>query len=210
MRLPADLTGVVLAGGRSRRMGADKALLDLGGAPMIRRVLDALAASCAHVLIVAKDAQAYAALGVPVVIDVVPDQAPLVGLCAGLRAATTPWVFAAACDLPFLSPAAVRLLADAAEGHDAAVPYVDGRWHPLHAVYVTAAVGPLEARWREGTRALHTAVAGLRVRPVSASDLAALDAGLRTLRNVNTPAEYRAVCADAAADKERRPAATNT
>jgi molybdopterin-guanine dinucleotide biosynthesis protein A len=210
MSVPGHLTGVVLAGGSSRRMGADKAFLEIGGAPMIRRVLDALATCCARVVVVAKDAQAYAALGVPVVIDAVPDQAPLVGLCAGLRAATTPWVFAASCDLPFLSPAAVRLLAAAAEGHDAAVPYVDGRWHPLHAVYAAAAADVLEAQWRGGTRALHRALAALRVRPVGADDLVAADAGRRTLRNVNTPAEYRAACNDAEADKERRPAATNT
>ncbi|MDR7423315.1 MAG: molybdenum cofactor guanylyltransferase [Armatimonadota bacterium] len=201
-----ELTGIVLAGGRSRRMGADKAFLDVGGRPIIRRVLDALAASCAYVLVVAKDPAAYAGLGVRVVTDLVPDQAPLFGLCAGLRAARSPWVFAAACDLPFLAPDAVRALAARAAGWDAVVPRANGRWHPLHAVYARAAAETLERQVAAGERGLWRAIVGLRVREVGEDELAAADPTLRTLYNVNTPEAYRAARAMAAADKERRAA----
>lgn len=208
MTAPADLTGIVLAGGRSRRMGTDKAFLEVGGVPIVGRVLDALAACCGRVLIVAKDPEAYAGLGAPVVVDPVPAQAPLVGLCAGLRAAPTAWVFAAACDLPFLAPAAVRALAVRAVGWDAVVPRVGGRWHPLHAVYATRAADVLERQAAVGRWSVWRALAALRVREVGADELTGADPTLRTLYNVNTPAAYRQACALAAADQERRDAPT--
>jgi len=187
-RVP-DLSGIVLAGGQSRRMGTNKALVEVDGVPMIQRVLHALAACCADVLVVTKDPEAYAHLGVRVVADEQRIQTPLVGVCSGLRATATPWAFVAACDLPFLSPEAVRLLAGLAEGFDAAVPHVDGRWHPLHAVYAAAALPALEGRLASGVRRMITALEVLRVRPVSAGELARADSTLRTLDNINTSAD---------------------
>jgi molybdopterin-guanine dinucleotide biosynthesis protein A len=189
------LTGLVLAGGQSRRMGRDKALLDVGGVPMIRRVLDALRSVCVDVIIVTKMPETYHDFGARVVADEHPQQAPLAGLCTGLGAAATPWVFAAACDLPMLSAAAVRHLAALAPGYDAVVPYVEGRWHPLHAVYATTVRAVFESRLRAGALTLTDALGALRVRAVDAGELAASDPGLPTLRNINTDLEYRALVA---------------
>ncbi len=184
-----DLTGIALAGGGSRRMGTNKAFIEIEGAPMIEHVLRALAACCAEVLIVTKDPAAYAHLRVRVVTDERSIQAPLVGLCSGLRDARTPWVFVAACDLPFLSSEAVRLLAELAAGHDAAAPYVEGRWHPLHAVYATAALDALERTLASGVKRMVTALEAIRVRAVSAGELQRADPTMRTLQNINTAAD---------------------
>jgi molybdopterin-guanine dinucleotide biosynthesis protein A len=95
----------------------------------------------------------------------------------------------AACDLPFLSPEAVRLLVGCALGHDAAVPRVATRWHPLHAAYATAALPALERQLAAGVRRVVTALDALSVRMVSAEELRRVDSHLRTLLNVNTAAE---------------------
>ncbi|MDR7520375.1 MAG: molybdenum cofactor guanylyltransferase [Armatimonadota bacterium] len=187
MNVLSDLTGVVLAGGQSRRLGTDKAFIEVEGVPMIGRVLGALWACCADVVIVAKDPARYQGLDARLIPDAWPAQAPLVGVCSGLRAMETPWGFVAACDLPFLSPDAVRLLARLAVGSDAAVPRVDGRWHPLHAVYRAAVAPLLEAHMEQGTRSMIDALKALRVRPVTEEELRAVDATLRTLHNVNAP-----------------------
>ena len=97
----AGLTGIVLAGGASRRMGRDKAFLDLDGRPLIEVVIERIAQVCAEVLVVAGDARPYAGLGVPVVEDRFRGVGVLGGLHAGLEAAvvgaaTEPPVFAAA------------------------------------------------------------------------------------------------------------------
>jgi molybdopterin-guanine dinucleotide biosynthesis protein A len=204
-RILADLTGIVLAGGDSRRMGTNKAFLEVGGTPMVRRVLDALAVCCAEVILVAKDPAAYAGLGVRVVADYEPVQAPLAGTITGLRALATPYAFVAACDLPFLSPDVVTWMASLAPGHDAVVPRVDGRWHPLHAVYAVQAGPALERAWASGIRRMRDAFERLRIREITAAELAPLDPSLRSLQNINTPAEYLRVLDEIAArdaDKE--------
>jgi molybdopterin-guanine dinucleotide biosynthesis protein A len=173
-------------------MGTDKALLPIGELPMIDRVLAALRAACADVVVVAKmpAAGAYARVGARIVDDGVEEQAPLVGLRAGLRALGTAWAFVASCDLPFLSPRAIRLLADLAPGYDAAAPRVDGRWHPLHAVYAATALGTVERVIQSGERRMTAALGLLRVRAVTEVELRAVDPALDTLRNINTPQEY--------------------
>jgi molybdopterin-guanine dinucleotide biosynthesis protein A len=197
-----NLTGVVLAGGSSRRMGTDKAFLRIGEMSMIERVLTALRAACADVIVVAKVAAAsaasYAHLRARIVHDEVEEQAPLMGLRAGLRALGTPWAFVASCDLPFLSAGAVRLLADLAPGYDAVAPRIDGRWHPLHAVYAATALDIVERVAQSGERRMTATLAALRVRAVSDAELRAADPALDTLRNINTPEEY------AAASRETR------
>ncbi|MDI6772786.1 MAG: molybdenum cofactor guanylyltransferase [bacterium] len=187
----AGLTGVVLAGGESSRMGTDKAFVEVEGVPMIERVLRVLCACCSEVLIIAKEPAAYEHLRVRVIQDGSTILAPLVGVCTGLGAATTPWAFVAACDMPYLSPDAVRLLAGLAEGFDAAVPRVEGRWHPLHAVYAAATLPLFEAHLAAGERRLWAVLEVLSVRQVTAAELEAASPGLRTLHNVNTPHEYR-------------------
>ncbi len=184
-----DLTGIVLAGGQSRRMGMNKAFVEVDGVPMIQRVLNALTACCAQVLVVTKEPEAYRHLGVRAVADEQPVQTPLAGVCSGLRATATPWAFLAACDLPFLSSEAVRLLAELADGFEAAAPRVEGRWHPLHAVYSSAALPALERQLASGERRMITALEGLHVRAVSVDELARADPTLRTLDNINTATE---------------------
>ncbi len=190
MTLLPDLTGIVLAGGQSRRMGANKAFVEVDGVPMIQRVLSALATCCADVLIVTKDPGAYTPLGVRIVIDEARVQTPLAGVTSGLRAAPTTWAFVAACDLPFLSSEAVRLLAGLAIGYDAAAPRIDGLWHPLHAVYATAALPVLDAQLAAGKRRMTAALEVLRVRAVSAGELRRIDPSLRALHNINTAQEH--------------------
>lgn len=186
MTVTADLSGVVLAGGESRRMGTNKAFFEVDGSPMIARVVAALRQACSEVIVVAKETGPYAGLGARVVTDTTPFQAPLVGVCSGLREVTTPWAFVAACDLPYLAPEAIRLLALMARGHDAAVPFVDGVWHPLHAVYSTESGLALEAQLAAGVRRMTAALEALRVRQVGEDELREADPSLRTLCNVNT------------------------
>ncbi len=141
---PLDVTGVVLAGGDSRRMGRPKAWLPgADGRPLVELALDALRAAGAREVVVAArdDAAPFARLAPApaVVLDRGQDLGPLAGLEAALRATTRAWVLVVACDMPHLDPALLRRIADAAlrarPGTLAVVPRVDGRAQPLHAAY---------------------------------------------------------------------------
>ncbi len=186
MNQKPDLTGLVLAGGRSTRFGADKAGYAVGGQAMIERVRDAVAAVAAEVWI------SVAAEGAPpglprrarYVRDHYRDAGPLAGLHAGLHALETPWLLAVACDLPFLTPDALRtLLAARTPEADAVVARTpDGRRHPLCACYHARTLPVAAAQLEAGHLALHAFLD--RLENVRYADLP--DA---PLRNVNTPSD---------------------
>lgn len=129
------MTGIVLAGGKSSRMGANKAFIEFGGKRLIETTVDCLKALFPEVLIIANDPPLYAYLGVKVASDLIPDSGSLGGIYTGLSTASHPACFFVACDMPFLNAELIKLLVREAEGWDAVVPRVRGELQPLHAVY---------------------------------------------------------------------------
>jgi molybdopterin-guanine dinucleotide biosynthesis protein A len=138
------MEGVIVAGGRSTRFGdADKAVADLLGRPMIRRVADRLVGVIDGFVVNCRPEQvdpiSEAMAGYPhevsVAEDTEPDQGPMAGIRTGLRTVDTAYAVVVACDMPFVDPALVAHLFDRAAGHDAAVPRVGEWFEPTHAVY---------------------------------------------------------------------------
>ena len=146
--------GIVLAGGRSRRMGTPKAWLDWHGSTLLRRTCGLVARGTGGpVVVVRAPGQELPPLpdGVRVVEDAREGQGPLQGLLAGLEAVDGELAFAASTDLPFLHPRFVAAVCAAAAGADAAVPYLAGFRQPLAAAYRTA-LAPLVASLVEADR----------------------------------------------------------
>jgi molybdopterin-guanine dinucleotide biosynthesis protein A len=179
------VTGLILAGGRSRRFGSDKALAERDGVPLVVGVHAALAPHTAEVLIATGPAPRRYPVPARVVCDGVPDGGPLAGLAAGLEAARTPWVLAAACDLAGLTADALRpLLAAADDGAPDAVVALDGegRRQPVCTLYRRAPVLPLTTAHLAARRlALHALLDRLAVQEVPLDPAA--------LRNVNAPGD---------------------
>ena len=190
-RLP--VTGVVLAGGASRRMGRDKAFLDLGGRPLIAHVLERMGEVCAETLIVANDIPRYAGLGVRIVPDVFPGVGVLGGLHAGLAAARHDLILAVGCDMPFLNPALLRAFVAWAEGYDVVALRRGDQVETLHAAYRRTCLGPMEEVIRSGQQRIISFFPQVRVRYVAPEDIFPLDPDLRSFRNVNTPEEWAAL-----------------
>ena len=138
MRQRLPLTGLVLAGGASSRMGQDKLILTLHGRRLIDRACEALAPVCQRVLVAPRDGW------IPGLsqdeVDDAEGQGPLAGIVGGLRAAKTPLVAVVGGDMPFVSGAVLQRLAAAWNGEPVVAPRAGDRVQPLHAVYATAAV----------------------------------------------------------------------
>lgn len=188
---------VVLCGGRSRRMGRPKERLTLGGETLLERVVRLVAERASPVVVSVAVGQELPPLPHPVEIvrDPEPDGGPLVGLRAGLDALVgrAEWAFATATDAPFLEPRWIDRLRDHAEGVELVLPDIDGRDHPLAALYrVRPASIAADRLLGEGRRRLVDLAGELRTRRLSADVLRAVDPGLETLRNVNRPEEYDA------------------
>src|ERR1051326_3924105 len=128
------MTGLIIAGGKSTRLGQDKRFLKLGGRTCVERVLDAYAGLFDEVLIIADAVEPFQSLGVKTVVDLMPGRAAMGGLYTGLHYATCERVFAAAADMPLLSTKAVQVVLAAAERGDIVIPEVNGKLHPMHAV----------------------------------------------------------------------------
>ena len=187
-----NLTGLVLAGGASRRMGRDKAFLELDGRPLIQIVIDRVMEVCGEVIVVASDTSSYMGFGVPVVPDRFQDVGVLGGLHAGLAAASSDLTLAVGCDMPFLKPALLRAFVAWAEGYDVALLRHDGYVEPLHGAYRRTCLCPIATAIRAGKRRIVSFFPHVRVHTVTVEDVKPFDPELDSFRNVNTPREWRA------------------
>lgn len=179
------VTGLVLAGGRGRRMGGvDKGLLLHAGTPLAQRALQRLAPQVQCLAVNAnRHPDRYAAFGVPVWPDTVPGQpGPLAGLLAGLSHATTPWLAAVPCDLPHVPSDLVGQLRAALDGRTARAAFAvaGGRAHPACCLLHADLARPLRAALDAGERRVLAWLQAQGARPVDFDDAAAFV-------NLNTP-----------------------
>lgn len=187
----ADCTGLVLAGGESRRMGVDKPGLAFGGSTLLDRMVGRLQAVFPRVIVSVRTPRPDVA--VPQVCDAHPRGGPLAGLCTGLAAVSTPWVFAVAADMPFLQRDVIRQLAACREGVQAVVPVIGGFPQPLAAYYATSALPAIRALLdAPGKHSLRAALERLRVCLVDEGTLQAIDPGLHSFFDLDTPADLAA------------------
>lgn len=179
--------GIVLAGGRSSRMGTDKAGIAWQDSTLLARVVGALAPVCGEVVVVRAPGQVLPPLPADVrtAEDAHPDRGPLEGMLAGLRAIAPGTIaFVCAVDAPFLGPRFVGdVLAAVEPGSDAAVPRVAGRAQPLAAAYRREVAGEVEALLAAGGRSMGALLERLEVRWLDD-----LPGAAEAVRNLNTPA----------------------
>ena len=180
----------ILAGGHSRRMGTNKALLPLGGITLVERVLAATRPlAIPHLLVANNPSLDY--LGLERYSDLLPDQGPLGGLYTALTAASTPAVLLLACDLPFVTTEFLHFLATGLLDHQAIVPTDANGPHPLCALYDRSCLPLVEQALREKRLKLQTFLAELDVRYIATDQWRCFDPHQRLLANLNTPEEYR-------------------
>jgi len=185
------MTGIVLAGGESRRMGRDKAFLILDGIPLIEHVLRTLRGIFPRTIIVTNNPSAYASYEAVVVTDAVEKRGPLTGIYSGLLKSTDEYNFVAACDMPFLNPDLIAYMAGLADGHDIVVPTIAGRVEPLHAIYSKRLLPIIEQRLQEDARQIQGIFGDARVRYVSDAEIDRYDPARRSFKNLNTPEDYK-------------------
>ena len=184
------VTGVIQAGGRSVRMGGrPKGLMELGGRRLIERVLMALTPVVDDVLVVTNTPQLYAFLGLPMVPDVYPGRGSLGGIYSGLRAAPGQAALTVACDMPFLHPEVLKLLAERSGEGDVVIPRVDEQLETLHAAYGKACLPHIEERLIAGKLKIVGFFESVRVVEITEADVARFRDPRLVFMNVNTPEE---------------------
>lgn len=185
----------VLAGGESSRMGCDKALLELGGVPMIvrtaRLVESAIGAGTERATVIG-EAESYQRLGLRTIRDDWPGAGPLGGIATALRATDRPWNLVVACDLPYLTREWLEFLIERASGADvdAVLPINERGAEPLCAMYRKSAEAAVWVALDRGVRKVTDGLAHLRVEYVEQSEWKAFDSEGLLFKNMNSPADY--------------------
>lgn len=191
------MTGIILAGGESRRMGRDKAFLEVGGKPLIEHTLGLFADLFDRTIIVTRWPERFSSCRADVVRDALTTPGPLTGIYTGLIHSQDELNFVSACDMPFLDRGLIRHMQQLAAGHDAVVPRVGDYIEPLHAFYRKGITPVIESRVRGNDLSIRGIFDHIRVRYMTENEIAIHDPRKRSFRNLNTHEEYKeAVCSD--------------
>ena len=184
-------TLAIIAGGKSRRMGSDKAFLRLGGKTLIQRVIDAGARlNPAETIIIANDADAFARFNLPVYPDVLPDKGSLGGIYSALYHAKTEFTLNLACDMPFVNPRLLRYMASLIDDEiDIIAPRVNGYPQALHAFYRRTCMTPIRRQIDANRLKIIRFYDSMRVRYIDEAEYAPFDRDGLSFENLNTPDE---------------------
>lgn len=196
----AAISAAVLAGGESRRMGSDKALLKIAGRPLLARTIDLLHRVSDDVLVIGRRA-GYESFGAAVIADRFPSAGPLGGIATALSAATHEYVLVVACDMPLLSEPLLIAMAEEPRGYDVLVPAVIAgtdreaawQWQPLHAIYNRGCLSVVEHHLRSGDRRADAFYGDVRVRQLDEAWVSQYDPTLASFTNANEPEELENV-----------------
>jgi len=184
------ITSIVLAGGKSSRLGTNKAIERIGDTTLLQRVIYRLEPLSVEILIVVGaevDVGGVRSLKARVVSDVFPQGGSFGGLFSGLQAAKTFHSLAVACDMPFLNQALLRHLVTLSSGYDVVIPRLEDKLEPLHAVYSKNCLVPMVKALDEGRRRIVDFFCQVKVRYVEEEELRRFDAELLSFFNINTP-----------------------
>ena len=182
-----NVTGVILAGGKSSRYGHNKALVEFEGMRLIDRTATIMRAIFDHVILVTNTPHEYAYLGLPMFRDLIPGLGPLGGVYTGLEMTTNETGFFVACDMPFLNPGLILHMVELRGSYDAVVPRIGRLLEPLHALYSRSCLPAIKDLIRCREYQIFLFYPRIRVRYLEKEGIQAFDPQLRVFFNINAP-----------------------
>ena len=183
-----NVTGVILAGGRSSRFGSNKALALVDGKPLIQRIADLMSSIFPACLLVTNTPAEYEFLSLPMTHDRYQGYGPLAGIHAALLQIRTPRAFVVACDLPNLSPELIRYLCSInAQEYDVIIPWLERGQEPLFRVYHKRSLAVINSCLQQKDCQIIRALKDLQVRRVSEPEILAITGDLACFKNINRP-----------------------
>ncbi len=192
MRTDQSLSVIVLAGGHSRRLGQDKALLPWQGRTLIEHLVARLKELSDDLLVITgREIRYRDLLDVPIFPDEIPDRGPMGGLYTGLKRARSDYSLAVACDMPLVNSALVELLSQERDGKTfAIVPEVQGHRVPTLAIYHKKCLKAIERLLLQGRTSVQDLLDSVPIKILSENRLRAVDPALRSFVNINTQADW--------------------
>jgi molybdopterin-guanine dinucleotide biosynthesis protein A len=185
-----DISGIILAGGKSLRLGHDKVLEKIGDKSLLERVVSHIDSFSKNIIIVTAQERTFASLArnpkVKTVSDVLPGQGSLGGIYTGLEASNSLYNLVVAADMPFLNEPLLRYMIEKAEGYDFVLPRVDGLFEPLHAVYSRNCIAPIQTILGQGKKVIIELFNYVKVRYIETEEVDRFDPEHLSFFNINT------------------------
>jgi molybdopterin-guanine dinucleotide biosynthesis protein A len=183
------ISGIVLAGGQSSRLGTDKSFVNVKGRPLIEQIMAKLARLSDDVIIVTNSPKRYNHLEARLVGDIYPGKGALGGIYSGLRAAANVYSLVVACDMPFLNLNLLRYMILLAREHDVVIPRIGELSEPLHAIYSKSCLEPIDRLLARGGLKIIDFFSEVQVRYIEKDEIDIFDPQHLSLFNVNTPGD---------------------
>lgn len=179
----------ILAGGESKRMGTNKAFIELREKPLIRWVIESLQKLKIfnRIFLVVSDLTQFLPIELELHSDILSKRGPLGGLHAALYFCRSEYLFVAACDTPLLKPEVIELIVSGVKGFDACVPVINGNFEPLLAAYRKRALKAVEGAIERGERRVVSFFKDIKLKKVSEDEIKKLDPELISFFNLNSP-----------------------
>lgn len=186
----ADTTGIILAGGKSSRMGENKAFVLFSNQPLVEILLDKVSALFKDLMIVSNKPHLYQKYGIRVEKDVFQDCGPLGGIYTGLFCSQNLHNFILACDMPFANQDLIRYMLEKSADSDVTIAEHNGRLEPLCAVYSKNCIQPVKEQLVRNNLKIVDFFKHVRVKTISEEEVARFDPEGCCFANINTPEDY--------------------
>lgn len=186
-----SISGIILAGGLSKRLGREKTTLTLGGSTVLRSLIEKLRPLVSEILVVTRREQKLFFPDVRIVSDIFPGKGSLGGLYTGLSHASNHYSFICACDMPFISPQLIRFLLNRKKNGDAVVPKISGYFEPLCAVYAKSCLPLLHKNLTDGNLKITNFYNRITVHIPDENEIRRIDPRLLSFFNINSDTDYK-------------------
>jgi molybdopterin-guanine dinucleotide biosynthesis protein A len=188
-----EISCIILAGGKSTRLGHDKVLEKIGSLSLLEQVISRIGSLSREIIIVTAKERTFARLEsrpkVKIVSDIFPGQGSLGGIYTGLVKSNSFYNLVLAADMPFVSGSLLRYMIGVAEGFDFILPRVNGLFEPLHAIYSKNCTAPIESILNQGKKVIIELFKYVKVRYVEAEEVDRFDPKHMSFFNINTREE---------------------
>ena len=186
-----NITGIILAGGKSRRIGTNKALLKISNKTMIEEVFVKFKDIFKEIIVVANEVERFDFLGTKVIPDIIPSKGPLGGIYTGLVKSNNFLNFIVACDMPFLDQNIVKYMLEVSGDNDIVVAHYNDRFQPLCALYSKNCIKPIENQLKTNNLKISDFFRHVKVKTISEAEISQLDSQGLYFTNINTREDYK-------------------
>jgi molybdopterin-guanine dinucleotide biosynthesis protein A len=184
-----NITGIILSGGKSIRMGENKAFIEIEGIPIISRIHRLFEGLFKEIIIVTNQKELFLSFDAGIYSDLLPNRGVLGGLYTGLFFSSFSYSFCVACDMPFLKESVIEYLINNIDGFDVIVPMAEDGLQPLHAIYSKNCLEPIGEIIEKGKYKISDFYPMVKIKIIEEHEFRPMDPRAESFINVNTPEE---------------------